>query len=138
VIPSLEQVSHYIRGPHTVLYEKDEGLTTEGDLIIGYTQSGADSRRHWTITIEVDRAFLLPLSNAGVVALSPLEILHYNIIDPVTLTFEPKEELEKEIDRLEDEKSLLSSVTSQLNGRIRMQVIDLRNLYFVNASQSDL
>ncbi|MEM9489417.1 MAG: hypothetical protein AAGC55_09745 [Myxococcota bacterium] len=133
-LPGYEQVRYSVRGPHTLLYSARDGVPAHGPLTVGYEQYSAGGRR-WSVEVAVDRAYLLPLAQASLIALSPPEILGFTIIDPVTLIFAPRGDLVEELDAAEDGGPLLSPTTGVLDARVRGKLVDLHNLTFVRARQ---
>lgn len=133
-IPGFEQVAYLQRGPLTVVTGERDGVETMGDLTVGYQRQGQGPRR-WTVEFGVDRFYLLPMSQAGLIGVTPVEIVGYNIKDPIVLTFEPKPELAAELDAIEDVEPLQSPASKLLHPEVQPKLIDLRQLVYLEARQ---
>ena len=137
-LPGLTLVTYRVRGPHTLRFGDtvlDGGVTTQEALGLTYERQGDAGARQWRVEIDVDRADLLPLAHAEVINLTPPEILRYTIQTPISLWFTPTLMLAQALDEFEDREPLVSPVTKLLDPRLKLQILDTRNLIFLTARQ---
>ncbi len=124
----------FLEGPVSFRFGKGHSVPVER-YELGYERQGSGPRE-WRVELQVDRAYLLPIAEAGVLPIEPLQIIRFDIIRPVRLRLAPRSDLAQALDLVQDHRPVVTLPEEKVDQVVAGPLTDLGNYHLVEMSQS--